>query len=251
MNNSAHEHRHHSRAVAGDFPLRAELHPERQPIDFARAARQHHVYEQRLAAHGCTIVHVADAPEMPDAVFVEDAAVVTTNIAFVTRPGAESRRGETESMAEVLKRYRPVRRVAAPATVDGGDVLRIGEELFAGISQRTNAEGVRQLGATPIDFAGCLHLKSAVTEIGDRMLLVNPKWVDPRQFPDCDVVETDPREPFAGNALRLGRILIYSASYPRTLRRLELRGFQVEVIDVSELEKAEAGVTCCSVIFDD
>lgn len=224
---------------------------ERQPIDFARASKQHEAYEEMLAKHGCTIVHAPPTPDMPDGVFVEDAAIVMNTIAFITRPGAESRRGETESMAEVLKRYRQVRRVEAPATVDGGDVLRVGDELFAGISQRTNAEGVRQLGANPVHFTGCLHLKSAVTEIGDNTLLVNPNWVDPRQLGDREIVEVDPQEPFGANALRLGRVIIYSASYPRTVRRLEQRGFDVELIDVSELEKAEAGVTCCSVIFDD
>jgi len=170
---------------------------ERQPIDFARASKQHDAYEQTLAAHGCTIVHAADAPDMPDGVFVEDAAIVTSTIAFIARPGAKSRRGETESIAEVLKSYRPLRRIEAPGTVDGGDVLRIGEKLFAGVSQRTNEDGVRQLGAIPIRFSGCLHLKSAVTEIGDGVLLANPKWVDVRQFPDCEVVEIDGGEPFA------------------------------------------------------
>jgi len=223
---------------------------ERQPIDYRRAAAQHEKYEERLAALGCTLVHVAAEPDMPDAVFVEDAAIVTDTIAVITRPGAESRRGETESVASALARYRPLRRIEAPATVDGGDVLRIGDKLYAGISQRTNADGVWQLGAAPVRFSGCLHLKSAVTEIGDGVLLANPNWVDVEQFPDCEIVEIDSTEPFAANALRLGRILIYSASYPRTLRRLETRGFDVDVIDVSELEKAEAGVTCCSLIFD-
>lgn len=222
---------------------------ERQPIDFERAAGQHEEYERLLAAHGCEIVHAAPAPETPDSVFVEDTAVVLNDVAIITRPGAASRRGETDGIAEVLQRYRPLFRVTEPATLDGGDVLVINQRLHIGLSQRSNKEAVEQLNAIPIRFTDCLHLKSAVTQIGDRTLLINPRWVDPRQFPAMDCIAIDPDEPMAANALRLGDALLYSASYPKTRRLLESRGFRVEVLDVSELEKAEAGVTCCSVIF--
>ena len=223
---------------------------QRQPIDYARAAAQHEGYERLLASHGCQIVHVPAAPDMPDSVFVEDTAVVLDDVAIITRPGAQSRRSEVESVAEVLQRYRPLFRVTEPATLDGGDVLVIGQRLYVGVSQRTNIEAIEQLNAVPIDFQGCLHLKSAVTQIDDDTLLVNPRWVDSRQFPDLNRVDIDPAEPFAANALRLGDVLLFSASYPRTRKLLESRGYRVEVVDVSELEKAEAGVTCCSVLFE-
>src|SRR5438132_5319157 len=222
---------------------------ERQPIDAARAAEQHGEYERSLAAHGCTIVRVADAPDMPDAVFVEDAAVVLDDVAIITRPGASSRRGETESVAAVLQRYRPLIRIEPPATLDGGDVLFIDRKLYVGISQRTNEAAVAQLEATPIRFQNCLHLKSAVTQIGERTLLLNLDWVDPDQFAGFEIIAVD--EPFGANALRIGETLLYSASYPRTRRRLEGRGFHVDCLDLSELEKAEAGVTCCSLIFSE
>lgn len=220
---------------------------ERQPIDASRAAAQHDEYERRLAALGCKVIHAADAPQMPDAVFVEDAAVALDDVAIITRPGAESRRGETESIAEVLQRYRPLRHIEAPATLDGGDVLVIDEDLYVGLSQRSNMAAVQQLNAFPIRFQGCLHLKSAVTLIADRTLLLNPEWVDAAQFRGFDIIRVE--EPHGANALRIGEKILYSASYPRTRRLLEKRGFQVEVLDLSELEKAEAGVTCCSVIF--
>jgi dimethylargininase len=223
---------------------------ERQPIDFARAAAQHEEYERLLASHGCEIVHVAAAPDMPDSVFVEDTAVVLDDVAIITRPGASSRRGEVESVTEVLRRHRPLFRVTAPATLDGGDVLVIGQRLFVGISQRTNTQAVEQLNAIPVYFADCLHLKSAVTQIDEETLLLNPRWVDARQFPGLNSIDVDPAEPFAANVLQLGDALLYSASYPRTRKLLEARGYRVEVVDVSELEKAEAGVTCCSVIFE-
>jgi len=251
---------------------------ERQPIDVDRAVRQHDAYERTLTAHGCTIVHAADTPDMPDSVFVEDTAVVLDDLAIIARPGAASRRRETESVAAVLQRYRSLRYIESPATLDGGDVLVIGQKLYAGISQRTNADAVRQLreggpaerdrvrgapssaasrhllprgaGAKAIKFRDCLHLKSAVTLIGDRALLLNPDWVDVDQFRGFECVAVDPSEPHGANILRLDDTLIYSASYPRSRRLLESRGFHVDVLDVSELEKAEAGVTCCSLIFD-
>ncbi len=224
---------------------------ERQPIDPALAAAQHDQYERRLAAYGCRVIRTEDAPELPDAVFVEDAAVVLEDIAIIARPGAVSRRAETESVAAAVKRFRPLHRIGPPATLDGGDVLAIGGMLYVGLSQRTNMAAVQQLNAVPIRFQNCLHLKSAVTQIGDRTLLLNPQWVDPGQFPGFEVIAVDPQEPFAANALRLDDILIYSASYPRTRRLLEARGFHVETLDLFELEKAEAGVTCCSLIFSE
>ncbi len=149
----------------------------------------------------------------------------------------------------MLKRFRKLRRVEAPGTLDGGDLLAINGKLHIGISQRSNEEAVEQVGANAIRFRGCLHLKSAVTQIAERTLLLNPEWVDARQFPGFETVAVDPREAFGANALRLDDILIYSASYPNTLRRLKSRGFRVETLEVDELEKAEAGVTCCSLIF--
>jgi len=216
---------------------------QRRPIDPARAAAQHDVYERLLEAHGCTIVHVADVPEMPDGVFVEDAAIVMDDIVIITRPGAASRRGETESVAEVLERYRPLRRIEAPATLDGGDVLVLDQKMCIGLSQRTNMAAVQQLDAIPIRFQNCLHLKSAVTVIGEKTLLLNPDWVDPKQFRGFECISVNASEPFAANALRIGDTILYSASNPRTRRALEMRGFHVEQVDISELEKAEAGVT--------
>jgi dimethylargininase len=223
----------------------------RQPIDVARAALQHDEYERRLAAHGCSVIHAADALEMPDGVFVEDAALVLDDVAIITRPGAPSRRSETESVAATLERYRPLRRIEAPATLDGGDVLIVGETLYVGLSQRTNLATLQQLDAVPINFQNCLHLKSALTLIGDRTLLLNPEWVDAAQFDGFNIIAIDPHEPHAANALRLDDALLYSSSYPRTRAILESYGFNVETTDMSELEKAEGGVTCCSIIFSE
>lgn len=231
---------------------------EREPIDVALAAEQHAEYERQLEVHGCRVVRVTAAPEMPDGVFVEDVAVVLHEIAIVTRPGAESRREETESIARALQPYRPIRHMSEPSTLDGGDVLRAGPTLFVGRSQRTNNRGIAELrdlvrehgyAVVPTAFRDCLHLKSAVTQIAADTVLLNPNWVDPRQFAGLDTIAVDPQEPHAANILRIGETLFIPAEFPRTQRLLEDRGYRVEAIDVSELQKAEAGLTCCSVIF--
>lgn len=188
---------------------------------------------------------------MPDGVFVEDAAIVLSNIAVITRPGAESRREEPESVAEVLGRYRPLRRVTAPATLDGGDVLHVDDALYIGVGQRSNQQAVRQLrdlGARAVEFRHCLHLKTAATLIAPRTVLANPRWVDVDQFDGVDVIFIDPDEPFAANALPLGDTILYSRSFPRTRRLLEWRGFHVQTLELSEMEKAEAGVTCGCIV---
>lgn len=228
----------------------------REPIDAVRAAAQHDAYERLLQTHGCTIVHVDPAPEHPDGVFVEDAAIVVDEVAVITLPGAESRRGETDSVAKVLARYRPLVQIEAPATIDGGDVLRVGRKVFVGHSQRTNAEGIAQLRnclapfgyqVIATAFRGCLHLKSAVTALDERALLFNPDWVD--AIGSFEMVAVAGEEPHAANVLRLGDVVIAAAEHPRTRRLLEQRGYNVDTAVMGELMKAEAGVTCCSVII--
>jgi dimethylargininase len=223
------------------------------------ARRQHEYYEQTLASCGYTIVRLPPAHDQPDAVFVEDILVVVDGLAIVTRPGAESRRGEIAGLGAALPATLRRLSVTAPGTLDGGDVLRLGARLFVGRSARTNDEGIRQLaalveplgiGVTPIPVTACLHLKSAVTAVGDDMVLINPAWTDPRHFADYRSVLTDPAEPAAANALRVHERVIYSDRYVRTADRLRAAGVSLLTLDVSEIEKAEGAVTCCSVLVD-
>jgi len=234
-------------------------HLDRRPIDVARARRQHEAYEVALARLGCEVHHLPPLPELPDAVFVEDTAVVLDELAVIARPGALSRRAEVRSSAAALAEVRTLVHLEEPATLDGGDVLRLGRDIWVGRSNRTNGEAVgtlwRLLGplgytVTAVDVRGCLHLKSAVTAIADGSVLVNPEWVDSATFTGLDVIEVDPREPYGANALRLGSTLLYPSAFPLTRRRLEARGLHVVTVDVSELAKAEGAVTCCSLIVE-
>ena len=235
-------------------------HLERVPIDVARAVEQHAAYEALLRSLGATVIQVAAAPTLPDAVFIEDTAIVLDEIAILTRPGASVRQGELADVAPVLSDYRPVVAMEAPATLDGGDVLRIGRTLYVGRSARTTQLGVEQLQrlldmyeyrVVPVDFTGCLHLKSAATAVADGVLLINPAWVSADAFPHPETIEVDESEPYGSNALRVGEDLVHSTQFPRTSERLAQRGLRLSPVDLSELAKAEGAVTCCSLIFED
>ena len=246
-----------TRAVSRSLPECQLTHLERAPIDLSVARAQHLQYEETLESLGCTVLRVPEAPELPDAVFIEDVAVVLDELAVMTRPGAESRRAESGPVADALGALRPLVRMTEPATLDGGDVLHIGRTLYVGLSHRTNDEGIAQLAdavrrhgyvVQPMEISGALHLKTAVTSIGDGLLLVNPDWVDPAAI-DGRVVEVDPDEPFAANALVVGSTIVHSTAFPKTQRRLTNRGLNVRGVDASELAKAEGGVTCCSLLL--
>ena len=233
-------------------------HLSREPIDLDRARAQHLAYEQALerAAH-CEVVRVAAAADLPDAVFIEDTAVVLDEVAIIARPGAASRRAETEGVAGVLSRYRELRYIEEPGTLDGGDVVVAGRRVFAGRTSRTNEAGIAQVRAMlapfgykvqGVDVHGCLHLKSAATLLSETQLLVNPAWISREAFEGIELLEIDPREPYAANILKAGDDYLYSPAFPRTAERLQ-RSLQLNLVDMSELAKAEGAMTCCSILL--
>jgi dimethylargininase len=232
-------------------------HLEREPIDWRRAVAQHDHYEDALRAAGCTVRRLGGDDTQPDSVFIEDAAVVFEECAVATRPGAESRRGEVPDVAAVLREYRSVLCIEPPGTLDGGDVLVLGRRVFVGLSSRTNEAGVSQLTrmlephgyvVLSTTVSGALHLKTAVTAIGDDRVVLNPAMVDGTTF-DCPAIEIDPSEPMAANVLALGGVVLCSATAPRTRRLLDRHGYDTVAVDASELAKAEGGLTCCSLVF--
>ena len=233
-------------------------HLDRAPIDVERARRQHEAYERALAGLGCAVHRLPAGAEMPDSVFIEDVAVVLDEVAVITRPGAVSRRAETEGVADALAAYRPLLRIEAPGTLDGGDVLVADRTVFVGRSARTNDAGIEQLRGALADFGyavravevdGCLHLKTAVTCVGDGRLLINRDWVPADAFAGWELIDVDPAEPFAANALRVGGRIVYPDAFPRTRARMEAHGIEIVPVPADELAKAEGGVTCCSLVF--
>ena len=232
---------------------------EREPIDVAKAIAQHRCYERCLEELGARVIALAAEPRFPDAVFVEDPAIVLDEIAILTRMGAESRRGEGLSIAEALTRFRPLHWLEAPATLEGGDVLLVDKTVYVGQSRRTNSEGIRQLTnlvtrlgyeVIPVPLRDCLHLKSACCYLGDHTLIANRPWIDASLFSGFRILDVPEEEPRAANVLRASATLLLPDAFPRTRELLEISGFQVRTVDVSELAKAEAGVTCSSILFE-
>ncbi len=253
-----------SRQIAIVRPVPATLgrceltHQPRTPIDVDRARQQHAAYLDTLGTLGCTVIQLPPLDAHPDSVFVEDTMLVLPEVAIALRPGAESRRGEVQSVTEQVMRHRPVQVIDPPATVDGGDLLVIGRHIHIGLSSRSTTEGLDQLQRLldPWDYTlhgipvdRCLHLKSAATAIGNGTVLCNPDWVDPALLQATSVIECDPSEPDAANALLIAGELV-TGLFPKTNTRLQNAGHAVHAIDLSELAKAEGAVTCCSILLE-
>ena len=247
-----------TRAVSPTLAACELTHLERAPIDVDRARAQHRAYERALADAGGRVQQLETSAAMPDSVFIEDIAVVFDELAVIARPGADSRRGEIAAVAAALEPFRPLHEIQSPATLDGGDVLVVGHRVFVGVSTRTNEAAIAQLrqmlgprGYTvcATKVTGCLHLKSAVTALDDSTLLVNGAWIEPAAFNGFALVDVDPAEPSAANALQLADRIIFPSAFPRTARRIEARGLRVVTVDADELAKAEGAVTCCSLII--
>jgi len=231
----------------------------RQSIELAKAEEQHRAYEQLLEKRGARVISLPAEPALPDSMFVEDPAIVLDELAIILPLGTASRRPEATSIAQALGQFRKLACVDLPGHVEGGDVLRVGRRLFAGLSSRTNAEGIRQLASilapygyevVSVAVTGCLHLKSAVTYVGRNTLLANRAWFDAKPFSGFEWIDVAREEPHAANALLIGGTVIFPASFPRTREQLEARGFHVTPLDISELQKAESGLTCSSLLFD-
>ncbi len=248
-----------TRAVSPAF-ARCELSfIEREPIDLAKARSQHHSYAALLEKLGARVVSLPEEPELPDSMFVEDPAIVLDEVAIICPLGTETRRKEAPSIAAALAPFRKLAYITLPGTLEGGDVLRVGRQLFVGVTRRSNPEGIRQLASivhaygyelTAVPVSGCLHLKSAVTLLGANTLLGNRAWFDWNRMAGFEWVDAHPTEPHSGNALQIGGTVVFPAAYPRTAELIREKGFKVALLDISELQKAESGLTCSSLLFE-
>lgn len=239
---------------------RCELtHITRQLIDYQRACVQHKQYEAALHTMGVKVVSLDAEPDLPDSVFVEDVALVLDDCALMLNPGAASRRPEVASVEKALAPYREIFRIQPPGTVDGGDILRVDKTIYVGLSSRSTENAIDQMKAIleprnyrvrALNVSGCLHLKSAVTQVGEDTFLINPEWVSKDDFPGMQFVEVDPSEPYAANAVLVDGTIIYPSSFPKTRAKLERAGINILAVDADELAKAEGALTCCSLIFE-
>jgi dimethylargininase len=197
--------------------------------------------------------------DLPDAVFIEDVALVLDEVAILFRMGVRSRRDEPSRTESEIARWREVVPLPEGARAEGGDVVRLGRTLYVGRTGRTDDRGIAALGEVatplgyrviPVEVAGCLHLKSACTALDDETLLANPAWIDASRFEARRTIEVDPREPGAANAVRVGSAVLLQAGCPRTFERVAAAGYDARVVDVGELAKAEGSLTCLSLLFE-
>lgn len=225
---------------------------------YERVIEQHRAYVAALKSIGLEVIELDPQPAYPDGHFVEDTAVVAPAVAVITNPGAKSRQGEQKSIAEVLAPYRQIEHIHAPGTLDGGDVLMIGNHFFIGISERTNPQGAHQLGNileknnhtwTKIPVGAGLHLKSSVNVVADNTLLVTRNFADHPEFRDYDSIIVDPAEVYAANTLRVNDHLVVPRGFPDTLEKLNRLGQKIIELDVSEMQKMDGGLTCLSIRF--
>ncbi len=233
-------------------------HIDRAPIDLDLARAQHREYVHALAGLGCQVIELDEAPALPDSVFVEDTAFILDEVAVITRPGADSRKPEVQSIIPVLSAYRPLVHITEPATIDGGDVLVLGKNIYVGMSTRSNQIALGQLQSAldnygykvfGVELRDCLHLKTAITKVDEETILINPNWVDTSHFKDFNWIEVNAEESFAANCLPVNGSIIYPTAFPRTRALLEARGYKIQPVTVDELAKAEGAVTCCSLIL--
>ena len=232
---------------------------DRKPIDMAKARAQHHTYEVLLGKLGAKVISLPEEPDLPDSMFVEDPAIVLDEVAIICTLGTETRRREATTIAAALEKFRKLAHIKLPGTLEGGDVLRVGKKIYVGVTRRSNPEGIRQLAVlvstfghelTAVPVTGCLHLKSAVTFLGRNTLLANRTWFDANRLEGFEWVDVHPAEPHAGNALQIDDSVIYPASFQRTAALISQKGFRLELLDISELQKAESGLTCSSLLFE-
>ncbi len=225
---------------------------------YERVLKQHRAYVEALKSIGLKVIELNPQPAYPDAHFVEDTAVVTPDVAIITNPGAISRQGEHESIAEVLLPYLEIEHIQAPGTVDGGDVLMIGNHFFIGISERTNPEGAKQLGKilekyaktwATIPVGAGLHFKSSVNEVAENTLLVTRDFANLPSLKGYDKIIVNPAEAYAANTLRVNDHLILPRGFPNTREQLSRLGQEIIELDVSEIQKMDGGVTCLSIRF--
>ena len=228
-------------------------------IDIEKAFVQHELYCESLKRLGVNVITLNENLSMPDSVFVEDTALVLDEIAIMTSMGASSRKPESELIETTLRKYRKIERISPPARIDGGDILQIGKKIFVGNSSRTNKKAVRALHrlVSPFGYeviktkvSGCLHLKTGCMAIDENTIIINPEWIERESFQEYEQIEVPVSEPFAANLLKVKDTILIPSNFNRTAEIVEKLGYKVVLLDISEFQKAEAGLTCMSIIFN-
>ncbi len=233
--------------------------PQLGKPDYDKALRQHDAYIAALEKCGLAVTVLPADERFPDSCFMEDVAVCTRKFAIVTNPGAPTRAGEIEGIAEVLGRFhKDVDRIKSPGTLEGGDVMMVGDLFYVGLSARTNAEGARQfiaalekrgLRGKGVEMSEMLHLKTGLAYLEDQVLLVAGEFLRSPEFASFKRIEVDPDESYAANCIRVNDYVLVPAGFPKIESRIRAAGLAVILVDTSEYRKLDGGLSCLSLRF--
>ena len=235
------------------FPQAISSHPAKEEIDLSRAREQHRSYVNALKKAGAKILAMPPEDSLPDSTFVEDTAFVFEDRAFLCFLKEETRRNEIESIEKILKGYRKT--VRLPPYLDGGDILDTPDSIFIGLSGRTDAKAIESLSqqinkkVVSVPILKGLHLKSAVSYLGNNILLLNPGRVDSSAFKGFQWIEVEEKNSYAANCLAMGNLVFMPAGFPMVRKKIFQQGFKTIELEMSEFEKADGGVTCLSIIL--
>jgi dimethylargininase len=223
--------------------------------DYLNALEQHEAYCNTLKECGLELIVLEADEGYPDGCFVEDTAIVTKEVAIITRPGAAGRLGEELAISEVLSEYRLIERIVEPGTLDGGDVMRVEDHFYIGLSERTNSEGAGQLArvlakhgytASMVPVASGLHLKSGIAYLGQGNLISSGAFSLPS---GSNVIITEKEESYSANCLRVNDTLLIPEGFPLSKMKIIGLGYKIIELDKSEFRKMDGGLTCLSLLF--
>lgn len=229
-----------------------------KPI-YETALQQHQAYIEALESCGVEVITLPLEEQFPDSCFVEDTAIINDKFAIIDRPGAISRRGEQETIHKELENhYSDIKVIKSPGTLEGGDVMRIGQKYYVGLSDRTNQEGFKQFQeictqfkfeAIRIEMKDMLHLKSGVNYLGDNTILVAGEFIEKEEFKTFDKIIVDPTESYAANCVRINANIIMPKGFPTLLKKIQKLGLPILELEMSEFQKLDGGLSCLSLRF--
>lgn len=228
------------------------------PIDVPKAREQHAHFCAILAGLGLEVTRLEADESLPDCCFIEDTAVLVDDLAILTNPGAPSRIKEVEAVEQALRGIKPLAKILPPGTLDGGDVLVIGKTIYIGQSTRTNEAGIRQFAAlvepngytvVSVPVSGLLHLKSAVTYLGNGQVILAPAYVDPSYFKEYHLLKLSEAEAYCANCLNVNGTILMPEGYEQVKKQIENLGFPVIELDMSEFKKGDGALTCKALLY--
>lgn len=235
--------------------------PELGKPDYELALKQHDAYIEALKSCGVQVTVLEADENFPDSCFVEDTAVLTRKCAVITNPGAASRKGEVESMIPVIRRFYDedcIEYIKAPGTLEGGDVMMVGDHFYVGRSARTNAEGIRQfiailekygLSGSEVELTEVLHLKTGVNYIENNNMLVSGEFITKPDFARYKKYIIPEDEAYAANCIWVNGRVIVPANFPKVEKIVRDAGYEVLLVDTSEYRKIDGGLSCLSLRF--